>query len=78
MKGKIRQFCFSLFHFLCFLCEIQEPSLTAEMTEIVLVQAPPPVPVKLLPTEVAQQIWIVFYIFVPENERLSKYVPYIM
>ena len=61
----------SLFQFLCFLGKIQEPSLTAEMTEIMLVQTPPPVPVKLLSTDVAQKIWIVFYIFVPENKKIK-------
>ena len=45
---------FSLFQFLCFLGKIQEPSLTAEMTEVMLVQTPPPIPVKLLPADVAQ------------------------
>ena len=42
------------------------------MTEIVLVETPPSVPVKFLPTDVAQKIWIVFYIFVPENLNIKN------
>ena len=50
-----------------------------------LVQAPPSVPVKFLPTQVAQEIWIVFYIFVPVNLKTENiflvmfnlHVPYV-
>ena len=37
------------------------------MAEIVLVQAPPSVPFKLLTTNVAHQVWIVFDSLVPAN-----------
>ena len=50
-----------------------EFGLAVDVSEVVLVQTPPPVPVKLLPTDVAHKIWIVFYIFVPENYEIKTF-----
>ena len=49
---------------------ILEPSLIFEMNHVMLIKTPPPVPVKLLPTDVAKQTGVLFDVLIPDVDTV--------
>ena len=49
---------------------IQEPSLVFEMDQVMLIKTPPPVSIKLLPTNVTKKTGVLFDVLIPNVDTI--------